>query len=274
MRLKPLLVALVVALLAIPPSSGKKPASIPEPGLHEMELPLESGKAQRYSLYVPKIRQGENAPLILALHYGGEVTPYYGMHFLKVFALPAFRPLNCIIVAPDCLGRGWADPESEKAILALLDHAIKTWPVDPARVAVTGFSMGGSGAWFMAARHPEMFSAAIPVAGRPAGEPDPSVPIYAIHSRQDDVVELEPAQQAIEKLRAQGARAELEIISGPTHYQTPRFVVPLITAARWLNHIWSGADSESWKNDDGQNNRLLQSAGRPQHRPQPDPKPE
>ena len=119
MRLTPLLLCLTVAMPAFP---------LPEPGLHEMELRLEDDKVQRYSLYVPKIREDEKAPLILALHYGGEVTPYIGMHFLKVFALPPFRPTNCIIVAPDCLGRGWTEPESEKAVMALLDHALNNWP--------------------------------------------------------------------------------------------------------------------------------------------------
>jgi len=273
-RLTPLLILLVVALFAIPPSAGEQPARAPEPGLHEMELQLEEGKILRYSLHAPKIREGAKVPLILALHYGGEVTPYYSMHFLKVFALPPFRPMNCIIIAPDCPGRGWTDPESEQAVIALLDHAMKAWPVDAERVAVTGFSMGGTGAWFMAARHPERFSAAIPVAGRPVGEPAPSVPIYAIHSRQDEIVELQPAEQAIEKLRAQGARAELALVSGPTHYQTPRFVVPLITAARWLEHIWSGADYESWGIEAGRNNSLLESADRPRHRAKPVPKAE
>lgn len=274
MRLTPILVLLAVALFALPPASGKNPAGIPEPGLHEMELQLDEGKSLRYSLHAPKIRKGEKAPLILALHYGGEVTPYYSMHFLKVFALPPFRPMNCIVVAPDCPGRGWTDPESEQAVIALLDHAMKAWPVDTERVAVTGFSMGGTGAWFMAARHPERFSAAIPVAGRPVGEPDPSVPTYAIHSRQDEIVELAPAEQAIEKLRAQGARAEMALISGPTHYQTPRFVVPLITAARWLEQIWSGADYDSWEADEGRNKSLIDSMERPERRSKPEPKPE
>jgi len=263
MRIVLCLFTLIAALPAFPPLTGSETSPIPEPGLHEMALQLESGKIQRYSLHMPKIGEGEKAPLILALHYGGEVTPWFGMHFLKVFALPAFRPLKGIILSPDCLGRDWTAPESEEAVIALLDHAVKAWPVDPERVAVTGFSMGGSGAWFMAARHPERFSAAIPVAGRPSGEPDPAVPHYAIHSRHDLVVELEPVEQAVDKLRAGGGRAELAVVSGPTHYQTPRFVVPLITAARWLEHLWSGSEYEGWQASGSDHRSILETVRRP-----------
>lgn len=217
-------------------------AGPPQPGLHEMELKLEGGEKLLYSLSVPERAGGESAPLVLALHYGGEVTPYYGMGFLRYFALPAFGRLNGFIVAPDCPGRGWTDPESEAALLALLDHALSEWPVDADRIVVTGFSMGGVGAWFMAARHPERFAAAIPVAGRPVGEPDPRVPLCAVHSRQDTVVDPEPAERAIESLKAQGCLAELILVSGPTHYQTPRFVEPTIEAVRWLERMWGRKD--------------------------------
>jgi poly(3-hydroxybutyrate) depolymerase len=238
--------------------------------LHQLELGLDSGRSLRYSLYVPKTGEGRQVPLVLALHYGGEVTPFYSTPFLKVFALPAFRPLKCMIVAPDCPGRGWSDPVSEAAVLELLDHAVASWPVDPERIAVTGFSMGGSGAWFMAARHPERFSAAIPVAGIPALDPDPAVPVYAIHSRQDEIVELAPAEQAIEKLLAKGGHAELVLIGGATHYQTPRFVVPLITAARWLEHVWSGADYAEWERIKKRKRNLIDDAGRPPREPKAD----
>jgi predicted peptidase len=245
-----------------------------------MELRLDGGDSLRYSLHVPKIPAGDKVPLLLALHYGGEVTPYYSMHFLKTFALPPFRQMKCIIIAPDCPGRGWTDPLSEKAVLALVNHALASWPVDPDRTAVTGFSMGGTGTWFMASRHPGLFRAAVPVAGRPAGEPDPAVPIYAIHSRQDEIVELEPAELAVGKLREMGGIAELELISGATHYQTPRFVVPLITAARWVEHIWSGADYDAWRANSGGTKSMIDATGRPRPerktdlRPEPEKKPD
>jgi predicted peptidase len=232
--------------------------------VHKGELQLEGGEKLLYSLSVPEGAGEERAVLVLALHYGGEVTPYYGMGFLRYFALPAFGRLNAFIVAPDCPGRGWTDPRSEAALLALLDHALSEWPVDGERVVVTGFSMGGVGAWFMAARHPERFAAAIPVAGRPVGDPDPGVPLCAVHSRQDTVVDSEPAKQAIASLKAQGGTAEFILVSGPTHYQTPRFVEPTIEAVRWLERMWNPEGAH-----EAEKQSIYQSTDHPRGRSKP-----
>jgi poly(3-hydroxybutyrate) depolymerase len=254
---------IILAVVAVGISSPFA-TELPPPGVYEKELLLESGEILPYSLSVPKLNDEESAPLVLALHYGGEVTPYYGMHFMKLFALPAFRRLNAVIIAPDCPGRGWTDSKSETALMELLDHALGEWPVDPDRVVVTGFSMGGIGAWFMAASHPKRFAAAIPVAGHPVGDPDPSVAVCAVHSRQDTIVELEPAERAIEALREQGGLAELVLVSGPTHYQTPRFVEPTMKAVLWLERIWNPEGSDEAEQDD-----ILRSPEHPRRRPKP-----
>jgi dipeptidyl aminopeptidase/acylaminoacyl peptidase len=113
------------------------------------------------------------------------------------------------------------------------------WPVDPERVVVTGFSMGGIGAWYLAGRHPDRFCAAVPVAAHPAGEPDGSVPFYVLHSRQDRVLDLEPTERAVAALRKRGGHVELVILDGLGHYQTGRYVEPLRGAVDWLRRLWS-----------------------------------
>jgi pimeloyl-ACP methyl ester carboxylesterase len=49
--------------------------------------------------------------------------------------------------------------------LEVLDRALASLNADPERVAVTGHSMGGHGAWHLAVHHPEKFVAAAPSAG-------------------------------------------------------------------------------------------------------------
>ncbi|MCP4657175.1 MAG: hypothetical protein GY856_17340 [bacterium] len=205
-----------------------------------MELKLASGEVQRYAVSVPQLQPGEVAPLVLALHYGGEVTPYYGWTFLKEFVAPAFRDLDAFIIAPDCPRRRWTHPKSEQAVLALMEHALQSWPVDSQRTVITGFSLGGIGTWYMAARHPEKWSAAVPVAGRPAGKLDGSVPVYAVHSRMDEVLLLAPTKRAIEALRAKGVTAELVVVKDVWHHQTTRFVEPWSGAVEWLKQLWAG----------------------------------
>lgn len=79
-----------------------------------------------------------------------------------------------------------------------------------------------------------------PVAGSPVGEPDGSVPIYAIHGSLDEIVPLGPTRRAIEALRARGASAELVVVHGLAHYDTAMYVGPLREAAEWVEGIWAG----------------------------------
>jgi len=225
------------ALRAADPAPA--PQALPSPGFHKMTLDLEGGGALRYSLFVPRLKPGEAAPLVLALHYGGPVRPYYSFPFLQACAAPGFESLDAVIVAPDCPGRGWTDPQSESAVLELLDLALRDWPVDRRRTVVTGFSMGGIGAWYLAERHPERFSAAVPVAGAPAGVVEGSIPVYAIHSSRDEVIDLEPTRRAIDALRGRGVTAELLVFPGPTHYETALYCRPLTRAAKWLRKLWA-----------------------------------
>jgi predicted peptidase len=212
-------------------------------GLHRQKLDLGDGATMRYSVSVPELEAGATAALVLALHYGGPVTPHYGEDYMKVLVLPGLDELQAVFVAPDCPGNGWADPVSEAALLALLDHAASAWPVDSERVVITGYSLGGGGTWSMIGRHPERFCAAIPMAGWPDVDhpADGAVPIYAIHGRDDEVISIKPTRTAIAALQARGKNAQLLVVDGPTHYSTHLFSDPLATAVGWLEKVCSGA---------------------------------
>ena len=49
--------------------------------------------------------------------------------------------------------------------LEVLDHALSEYPIDPKRVAIRGFSMGGAAAWHLAVHYPDKWFAANPGAG-------------------------------------------------------------------------------------------------------------
>lgn len=207
-------------------------------GTHTLETTMD-GKTIRYTLVVPKLSADKKYPLILALHYGGTVTPYYSKEFIDSLVIPAFQQLPAFILAPDCPGEDWRDPLSEKAVLMLLDKSLKDLPVDAQKVVVTGYSRGGIGTWFMATRHPERFSAAIPVSARPKDEPDGKIPFYVIHSSEDELFPLDITQEAVKKLQAKPGKVELHIVHGMTHYETGKFAQPLSQSVEWLNKLWS-----------------------------------
>jgi predicted peptidase len=225
-------------LLAVVLTLGEMPR---EPGVHRLVLERDGHPKVRYAISLPEGKLSSR-PLVLSLHPGGHGAPYYGEGFLIGLIEPALRELRPILVAPDCPSSSWTTSESEEAVLALLDLVSETYDVNEDQIAVTGYSMGGMGTWFLVSRHPGKFSAAIPMAGSPkSAELDrvASTPLYAIHSRVDEVVPLGPTEKAIRELQARGAKAELVIVEDIPHFQTPRFRPYLEEAAVWLRALWA-----------------------------------
>jgi predicted peptidase len=231
------LAVLLTVLWAAAASAQRGPA---RPGVHELALP-ESG--ERYTLAIPAGYDGRAAvPLVVALHYGGEVTPFFGRGLLESLVEPALRDLGAIIAAPDAVHGGWANPAAERQVVALVAFLEDRYNIDPQRTLLTGYSMGGMGTWYLAPRHPELFSLALPMAGRPqdaARAFDWTVPMYIIHSRDDGLIPLEPTAAMVEQLARRGASVELHVVEGITHYEVPRFVPYLAAAKPWIKSMWS-----------------------------------
>ncbi len=220
---------------------------VTNPGVHELELVRDDASTVLYTLSIPEgVQPSEPRPLVIALHFAGRDRPHFGRAVLTRLVEPGLRQLGAIIAAPDSPGRGWNHPDGERAVLDLIEHLSKSYPVDSERIVLTGYSLGGMGTWYIAARHPETFSAAIPMAGAPRGESEEhlrtfvKLPIYAIHSRLDTVVPLAPTEEAMTKLRGWGAhKAELTVVEDVTHYETAGFVPYLRDAVDWLRDIWT-----------------------------------
>lgn len=195
----------------------------------------------RYTIALPTVPDGQRVPLVVALHYAGEVTPWYGRGVLVGLVEPGLRSLGAVIAAPDCVGDGWADPSSEQAVLDLLAHLLATQPVDPQRVVLTGYSMGGIGTWALASRHPSRFSAAIPIAGHPrhATAAIHGVPLMAIHGSDDEIIGPAPTEAHVAALHEAGVPARMVLVEGLTHYETGAFVPALERAATWVQEVWS-----------------------------------
>jgi predicted peptidase len=99
--------------------------------------------------------------------------------------------------------------------------------------------MGGAGTWHFASKYPDRFSAAIPVSGRPTPSAEGwRLPVFAVHSRQDEVVPIGPAEARIAELKKAGVRADILVLTGISHYETSRFVDGLKQAVPWLKEIW------------------------------------
>lgn len=220
------------------------------PGVHRRILKTGPSSELRVTLSIPPGDAPERpCPLVLALHYGwdrpGRPPRFYGKSFLAGLIEPALAELGAILVAPDCPGRDWADPGSEAALMGLLELLRESYSIDGSRILITGYSLGGMGSWHMAAAHPGLFSAAIPIAGWPPegalGRIE-GVPLYLIHSRDDEVIPIEPTVAAVRQLEARGIRVEFVVLKGVSHFETGSFVEPLRAAIPWIRAVWEETD--------------------------------
>ena len=193
-----------------------------------------------FTLAVPAQPSRESpAPLVVSLHYGGPVTPCYGGALLENVVEPALRALGAVMIAPDCGQPAWAD--CEDAVLRVIEHVAATHSVDRARIVLTGYSKGGIGTWELASRHPQLFSSAIVMAGRPSAqvtESEWTLPLRAIQAGADEVFPPTPTVDFIAQLHARGVDAKVELLDGVTHYEIPRFVEPLRRVVPWILEQW------------------------------------
>lgn len=211
-------------------------------GVHELTFRIPDFGEMLYAISIPEdYDPDEPRPLVLALHPGGERFRYYGSAFMQQIVRPAVAELDAIVVAPDCPTRAWTDPFAERAVISLLGRLLDELAIDRRRILVTGFSLGGRGAWFMAARHPDLFTAAIPMAASTGDEPLDAlgaVPTYVIQSRDDEVVPFAPAEQTARKLQEAGRPVRFEALRGLRHYEMDRYVDSLRRAVRWVASQW------------------------------------
>jgi predicted peptidase len=242
----PLCTIMVFALLSVLPigaaAQGAGDRPVLAPGLHALTLARAGEPGIGYAISIPPTYSpSTSASLILALHYGigNRDSTGVGADLVKGLIGPALEGLGAIIVAPDSVRGNWSTSENEKAVNALLDMIMAHYAIDKKRVAVTGYSMGGTGSWHLAEKFPERFSAAIPIASRPpASAAGWRLPVLAIHSQDDQVVPFDPAAARIAELQNIGVKARLIALTGIAHYEAGRFRDPLQQAVPWLREVW------------------------------------
>jgi predicted peptidase len=229
-------------LFSLPFVDGAQAAGAPSeraPGTHRLTLTRANGPTVEYAIQIPDGYSAANpVPLVLALHFGGNPQGA-GASLLQILVGPGLEDLGAIIVAPDSVNGNWSPAENEAAANDLLDTVISQYAIDEEKIVITGYCMGGAGTWSFAAKFPERFSAAIPVAGRPT----PSaagwqLPVLAIHSREDLVMPYLPTRERIDELKSAGVNADLILLTNISHYETYRFQDALQEAVTWLRTVW------------------------------------
>ncbi len=106
--------------------------------------------------------KGRGKGLVIGLHGGGEGAGSADEPAGK------WSAKNCMGMYPQgirLVHDTWNTVHGEKFILTMIEIAKTQYEIDPDRVYSMGFSMGGTGSWFMAGRHPDLLAGSSPCAG-------------------------------------------------------------------------------------------------------------
>lgn len=177
-----------------------------------------------YVFYASKrLDPSQKYPLVVSLH-GKSDNNENGLQigFSRTFTKESFyseRP--CLVLAPLCYqphgatGGGWSAAPGEET-LDLVKDLIKKLPlIDPDRVYVIGYSMGGFGTWHFLKEEPRLFAAGVPVAGGSSNVGKlRSMPIWAFHGDKDSVVPVALSRQCAEELKRSKVFKYTEIAGG------------------------------------------------------------
>lgn len=219
-------VAAMVVVVLTTAASGAEPQS----GFVTRTFKDDAGE-HKYVLFVPvNYNPTKKWPVILFLHGAGErgtdgVQPTsIGLGPLIRERMGSFPFLAVFPQCEDVKGRvlvGWqADSPDAKRALQILDEVEKDFSVDTKRRILTGWSMGGYGAWSIAAADPDRWSAVVAVSG--GGDPEQAaklkdVPVWAIHGATDMAILPDETRKMIDALKKSGGKPRHTEVAGVAH---------------------------------------------------------
>jgi predicted peptidase len=254
------ILVLFLLLLAIIVIAWKYSRKDPYP-----ELKRSKHKGLPFRYFTPE-NQTDKLPMVIYLHGAAE----RGSDNLKQINTDALIWIDqqvqekhpCYVIIPQCpKGKYWVNIERKfpfthyqqdqipvnkqtKALLEIIDHFIKNYPVDPSRIYLAGFSMGSAGAWDLITRYPEKFAASINMAGTcdpsKAGKAV-SVPIRAFNGAEDEIMPPELNSAMCDAIKKLGGDCELMVFEGVDHvctdhaYQTPGLFDWLFSQMKKIN---------------------------------------
>ncbi len=206
-------IALSFALLAGTVAQAANPAEF-----MDVSIPDLPGQ-----LYIPPEAQDSARPMILFLHGAGETgtnnTSQIGGNIDNLFA--AAKARGAFLYAPQATTvsgqiHNWDSITRSDSVLTQLNQFLTNQNTDLSRVYITGLSMGGGGTWNIASRSPDLFAAALPIAGvRVASDFDAAnivdIPTWAFHARDDGVVSKDNSRSVVNAILAAEGESPLAI---------------------------------------------------------------
>lgn len=133
-----------------------------------------------------------------------------------------------VILLPQCrAGVYWSDPIVDEMVMTALAQTESEFKADPARLYLTGVSMGGYGVWSVAARHPGRFAGLVSICGGSPirkgerfmriAEKVGRTPAWIFHGADDPIVNVSESRQMAAALESVGGDFKYSEYAGVGH---------------------------------------------------------
>jgi poly(3-hydroxybutyrate) depolymerase len=194
-----------------------------------------------YRFYIPKnIQADKKYPLIIFLHGAGDwgtnntsQLANFPYHYIDATNSAKYP---CYFLAPQCTKNSpWSSfpnypdvqtepfpTKSTAQVLSLIDTLLHrdTVKIDKNRIYITGFSLGGEGAFDMITRAPDLFAAAIPICGiadTSKAHLMKNTPLWIFHGSEDNVNSVTYSRMIVDALKKIGAPPKYTEYEGYDH---------------------------------------------------------
>lgn len=222
------------------------PSAAPSATPEAEEASLETGEAGGldYWLYAPPGAR-DGLPLIVYLHGGSgrgdDLELVMEAESLPKFLRDGDLAPSAYVVMPQLPSgeAGWNGVT--EGLAELIDAVVEDCGADADRVSLTGHSMGGTGAFAVAAALPGRFSCVAPLSGSVRDSREmraalADLPVWAIAGAQDDVVDPAAARDFLAALRAVNPDARYTEVEEAGHFDLPAraYLDGEVGLVRWL----------------------------------------
>lgn len=202
---------------------------IPEPTPESISFSYEQGIYQSANLPYRKAAisatDNKKAALVLYLHGGtskgnDNTTQMNEVGIDSIGNYLVSHQINSIFLVPQCpSNKSWGG-SMNGVLKSLIDEYAASGVIDTKRIYIFGGSMGGTGTWSMISSYPDLFAAAMPVAGKPSGCNASNVartPVYTVMGTADEIMDITVVEDFINHLNELGGESAFDIENGWTH---------------------------------------------------------
>jgi predicted peptidase len=218
-------------------AKGQNPFAA-ERGEVERAYQASDGSIFPYRLYVPKSYNGSTPiPLVVMMHgaLGDERYFFSGLFDPAIVKSEADR--HGFILA-GLNGRG-RFAVSQDDVFEVIKAVTRDYKIDASRVCLLGHSLGGVGAWIVAAAKPELFAAIAAVSGGPPAQGDALTallaklngkPAMVVHGAQDGIAPVQLSRTMTAAAEKAGLKVSYVEVPDADHLSVVASTFPAVMA--------------------------------------------